>query len=104
MGATAAIGLASAPETAGIGAIIATIVEVGLAIWTIYDLVKWFFGKEEQKEEEETSPVDDEALQYFKQSINSNVVNHFHDNPVPQQVVIDNLNNAVNMYLAGTKR
>lgn len=99
----AAAGTAAIP---GVGPIVATLLEIGLGIWTIWDLLKIFFGKQDKEDQEEntTPPIDDGAWRYQYQNINSNMINHFHNNPVPQQVVIDNLNDAVNKYLAGTKR
>lgn len=100
--ATTAVAGAATAET-GIGAIIATILEVVFAIGLVYDLIKLWIDKD-NNEDQENAPVDDSALRYSYQNVNSNMVNHFYNNPQPQQVVIDNLNNAVNKYLAGTKR
>lgn len=81
----------------------------GLLAWTLWDIFQllkdWFNEDKEKKDEEETeSPFDEDAWKYSYQNINSNMINHFHNNPVPQQEVINNLNNVVDKYLAGTKR
>ena len=77
-----------------------------MVLWLLYDIIKAFFDKEEQKEQEEDtpSPFDTDAWKYSYQNINTNMTNHFHNNPVPQQDIVNNLNNVVDKYLAGTKR
>lgn len=102
MATTAAIGAAATPETLGVGGIIAAIVEGVLVLSTIYDLIKLFFNKEEEKEENQP-PVDNSQM-YSYQRINSNMTNHFYNNPIPAKVVTDELDYVIGRYLGGTKR
>lgn len=88
----------------GLGALGGPIVGIALAAWTIVDLFKLFLDDREKESESTTPPVDDSAYRYSYQNVNSSMTNHFYNNPVPQQSVIDNLDSAVNKYLSGTKR
>jgi len=78
-------------------------VDILMVLWLIYDIIKAFFGKKDKEDQEQPSPIDDSAG-YSYRALNSSIVNHFHNNPVPQQEVINNLTYLTDYLLAGTKR
>lgn len=89
-GAAALGGLAGGP----IGAIFS----IAMGIWTLIDLFKIFTDKEDEKNEDLPDPAElDTGYQY--RNINSNMTNHFYNNPAPQQAVINELENISHRYL-----
>ncbi len=89
-GAAALGGLAGGP----IGAIFS----IAMGIWMIVDLFKLFINKEDEKDEDLPDPAElDTGYQY--RNINSNMTNHFYNNPAPQQAVISELENISHRYL-----
>lgn len=89
-GAAALGGLAGGP----VGAIFS----IAMGIWTLIDLFKIFTDKEDEKNEDLPDPAElDTGYQY--RNINSNMTNHFYNNPAPQQAVINELENISHRYL-----
>ena len=93
--------MAAGAVATSVGGIFGIILDIGLAIWTIVDILNFF--KDKDKKEDET-PVDDSELRYQYRNINSSMVNHFYNNPMPQQAVTQELDMVIGRYLASTKR
>lgn len=103
MGATAIAGTTSAAPTGGFGAIIALIIEVGLAVWTIYDLCKLFFTKEENREAEKEEPIEAEQLRIANRQMYSNMTNNFYNNPQPVASISREIDYMNSRFLAETR-
>ena len=83
------------------GGVFGILFDIGLAVWTIIDILNFFKGKEEK---EDTTPIDDSEIRYQYRNVNSNMVNHFYNNPTPQAEVTRELDTVLTRYLASTKR
>ena len=88
--------------SATVGGVFGLLLDIGIGIWTIVDIFKMFTNKEDKKDEE--PPIDDSELRYQYRNINSNMTNHFYNNPAPQQAVTQELDLVIGRYLASTKR
>ena len=93
--------MAAGAAATAVGGPVGLLIDIGLAIWTIVDILNFFKSKDEKADE---TPVDDSELRYQYRSINSNMVNHFYNNPQPQQAVTQELDLVIGRYLASTKR
>ena len=78
---------------------------IAMLVWTLFDifgLLKQWFDKDTNSDENEP-PIDTTAAMNYRY-MNSNMVNNFYNNPVPQQVIADDLTNFEMRYLKETKR
>ena len=76
-----------------------------LLAWTlvdIFNLLKQWFTKDTESDNNEP-PIDIPAWDY-QQNVNSSMVNHFYNNPVPQQEVVNELNLIYMNYLDRAKK
>lgn len=76
-------------------------VGIAMLIWTLFDifgLLKQWFEKDTDSDENEP-PIDTTAAMNYRY-MNSNMVNNFYNNPVPQQVIIDDFVNIQDRLLA----
>ena len=102
LGKGAAAGILKA---AGLGIPFLNIALIAWTIWDIYKLVKdWFDMDKQNQEKDETSPVDDSDIGSSYRILNSNISNHFHNNPVPQQEIVENFKYLTDIILARTTR
>ena len=73
------------------------ILDAALYIPLVYDMIKGFFGKEENQDKGlEAEPIEQPQYQY--RNIQSNMTNNFFNNPQPANAAINELNNAINRY------
>ena len=70
--------------------------------WDIFGLLKQWFDKDTEDEDEEP-PIDPTASMAY-QTVSSNMVNHFYNNPAPQNQIAADLDLYVTKYLAGAKK
>lgn len=105
LGGKAALGLGA--KTAGKGLLGAAAGPVGwlMLAWTLFDifgLLKQWFNKE--TEDDSNEPPVDTAGQWAYQTVSSSMVNHFYNNPAPQQAITAELDSYVSRYLSGAKK
>ena len=98
IGASAAIkgGLGTASNFMGVAGII---LKAALGVWAIYDIVRPFFDKEKEDDENDNMLEPAEAAtNYQYHNVKSNMTNNFFNNPQPQQAVINELTNVIDRY------
>ena len=71
-------------------------------VFDIFGLLKQWFQKDTEADENEPPTDIPPGLQYA--SVSSSMVNHFYNNPAPQQQITDELNFYVSRYLSGAKK
>lgn len=71
-------------------------------VFDIFGLLKQWFAKDTEADENEPPTDIPPGLQYA--SVSSSMVNHFYNNPAPQQQITDELNFYVGRYLSGAKK
>lgn len=71
-------------------------------VFDIFGLLKQWFAKDTEADENEPPTDIPPGLQYA--SVSSSMVNHFYNNPAPQQQITDELNFYVSRYLSGAKK
>ena len=70
--------------------------------WTVFDifgLLKQWFNKEVEDDSNE-APIDPSGPWAY-QTVSSSMVNHFYNNPAPQQAITAELDSYVSRYLSG---
>ncbi len=105
-GLGAAMGIIGKRAAAGLGALgagpIGAIFSIAMGIWTIVDLIKLFTSKEDEDSDMNLEPAEGDRYQYH--NIKSTMTNNFFNNPQPQAVVVSELDNAMNRFLANQYR
>ena len=81
------------------GPVVSAILTIASGIWLIYDLVKPFFEKEDEKTGE-AEPVDITSGGHYYKNINTNMTNNFHNNPQPVNEVQNSLFSVMRKYEA----
>ena len=85
------------------GPVLGAILTIASIIWLIYDLVKPFFEKQDEKADE-PEPVDVTAGGHYYKNTNANITNHFHNNPQPVNEIQQNLYALLGRYEASVTR
>ena len=85
------------------GPVLGTILTIASIIWLIYDLVKPFFEKQDEKGDE-PDPVDITEGGHYYKNTNANITNHFHNNPQPVNEIQQNLYALLGRYEASVTR
>ena len=106
-GAAGKAALGFGAKTVGKGLLGAVAAPVGLLMlaWTVFDifgLLKQWFNKE--TEDDSNEPPVDTTGQWAYQTVSSSMVNHFYNNPAPQQAITAELDSYVSRYLSGAKK
>ena len=86
------------------GPVIGAITTIASIIWLIYDLVKPFFEKDKEKDNEGPEPVDITQGGHYYKNINTNMTNNFHNNPQPANEVANSLFALMGRYEASVTR
>lgn len=93
-------GLAGASNFMGAAGLL---LKIALGAWAIYDIITPFFKKEDAQDvDTNLEPVEGDRYQYH--NIKSTMTNNFFNNPQPQAVVVSELDNAMNRFLANQYR
>lgn len=102
-GVGAALGIVGKRGAAALGGLaggpIGAIFSIAMAIWTIVDLFNLFLDKEDKTELDVPDPTEI-GDRYNYQNVKSNMTNNFYNNPQPATVVINELANFEQRYLA----
>lgn len=86
------------------GPVLGAITTIASIIWLIYDLVKPFFDKQKEKNEDDPEPVDISEGGHYYKNTNANITNHFHNNPQPVNEIQQNLYALLGKYEASVVR
>lgn len=75
---------------------------IGLTLVDIFGLLKDWFNKD--TEDDANEPPVDPSGPWAYQTVSSSMVNHFYNNPAPQQAIVTELDSYVSRYIAGAKK